>query len=289
MNNKLAIMNINKALSAPFSVGSEELGFALKVLKGLDLAVEKREVCAPATVKELETRLRAHKERIESMVGLRPFRRPEFITFTGLDEHTDLVRAGKLSEKYPIEWGVLLSPKLQGQDQRYPGPEVIRSIEATPNLRLSGHICGAYSRQIMNLSPVSLPVRPDRYTRFQINTSMPSIMAATSFQTLIGRSCILQSRDHEFPAFPEVHWLFDKSGGEGIVPLSWPPHPGSDHLVGYAGGISPTNVKLVIETIRADGPYWLDMESGVRTGNWLDLGKCEAVCEMVFGDQDGRA
>lgn len=286
MSHKQSIEKINKALAGHFLAGSDHLAFAMRLLKGLDMEAEKRDVAAPSTAKDLEARLKGHKDRIESMIGLHPFRRPEFITFTGLDAQTDLARAGKLSERFPIEWGVLMSPKLQGQDQRYPDKDVIRSIEATPNLRLAGHICGAYSRQIMNLAPVSLPVRPDRYTRFQINTSMPSIMAATRFQTLIGRSCILQSRDDVFPDFPEVQWLFDKSGGEGVVPVSWPPHPGGTSIVGYAGGISPSNVKQVIETIRADGPYWIDMESGVRTGNWLDLGKCEAVCEAVFGGAD---
>jgi hypothetical protein len=29
--------------------------------------------------------------------------------------------------------------------------------------------------------------------------------------------------------------------------------------------------------------YWIDMESGVRTGGWLDVAKCEAVCRAVYG------
>ncbi len=42
-------------------------------------------------------------------------RKPEFITLTGLDDRTDLDAAIALSEKYPIEWGVLFSPSQQGK------------------------------------------------------------------------------------------------------------------------------------------------------------------------------
>jgi len=32
---------------------------------------------------------------------------PRWITFTGLDEYTDIKRVRDLSAKYPIEWGIL--------------------------------------------------------------------------------------------------------------------------------------------------------------------------------------
>jgi phosphoribosylanthranilate isomerase len=80
-----------------------------------------------------------------------------------------------------------------------------------------------------------------------------------------------------FPDDDTVDWLFDRSGG------LWPPHPGGDRLVGYAGGIGPDNVADVLEQIGATGPYWIDMESGVRTDDRFDLGKCRRVCEAVYG------
>jgi phosphoribosylanthranilate isomerase len=52
--------------------------------------------------------------------------------------------------------------------------------------------------------------------------------------------------------------------------------------VGYAGGINPDNAAEVVSRIQADR-YWIDMETGVRTGDWLDLDKCEAVCRAVYG------
>jgi len=42
--------------------------------------------------------------------ALRPEKLPEFITFTGLDDKTDLKHADYLAQIYPIEWGILSSP-----------------------------------------------------------------------------------------------------------------------------------------------------------------------------------
>ncbi|GAA4256618.1 hypothetical protein HLK65_28415 [Azospirillum formosense] len=38
----------------------------------------------------------------------------------------------------------------------------------------------------------------------------------------------------------------------------------------------------VLTQIAATEPYWIDMESGVRTDDWLDLDKVEAVCRAVY-------
>ena len=53
-------------------------------------------------------------------------RKPEFITFTGADDHTDVRDMVALSKLYPIEWGILFSISRQGTDPRYPGGEAAR-------------------------------------------------------------------------------------------------------------------------------------------------------------------
>jgi phosphoribosylanthranilate isomerase len=93
--------------------------------------------------------------------------------------------------------------------------------------------------------------------------------------------CIAQCRA-AFPDDTSVDWLFDASSGRGIAPAAWPAHPG--RRVGYAGGIKPDNVLDVIRAgVGAAGPYWIDMESGVRTDDRFDLTKCRQVCEAVYG------
>jgi hypothetical protein len=42
-------------------------------------------------------------------------------------------------------------------------------------------------------------------------------------------------------------------------------------------------VDEVLAAVASTGPYWIDMESGVRTDDRFDLGKCRAVCDAVYG------
>jgi hypothetical protein len=207
-------------------------------------------------------------------------RTPDFITFTGADDRTDVSHMAALSAQYPIEWGILLSRKRQGHDNRYPGGEA-QSRLLWSGLRMSAHICGSYAQDIMDgTSFHDIPVDLGYFKRAQINHRYPDSTAIAKFGRGWGIRCIAQFRDSNFPAPGNVDWLFDASGGRGISPDVWPKHPG--RLAGYAGGISPENVLSVIEAIGADGPYWIDMESGVRTDDWFDLDKCEAVCRAVF-------
>ena len=55
-------------------------------------------------------------------------RRPAFITFTGADELTDVDEMVALARQYPIEWGVLFSPKLTGADPRYPDGDILSRL-----------------------------------------------------------------------------------------------------------------------------------------------------------------
>lgn len=220
-------------------------------------------------------------------------RPPEFITFTGLDARTDLKRCANLSARYPIEWGVLFSASRQGQEHRYPDVDALSAIWVS-GVRLAAHLCGQHARDIMAgvppLLPVdfaSCPLRPDDVlcNRVQVNHQEPNPAAIHDFLRPWERiKGIAQARGDAFPAAVKgCDWLFDRSGGTGQPPAEWPRHPGGGRLVGYAGGIGPENVLDVLNRIGADGPFWIDMESGVRTDDWLDLDKVEAVCRSVFG------
>jgi hypothetical protein len=107
--------------------------------------------------------------------------------------------------------------------------------------------------------------------------------------------------------------LFDCSGGHGVLPLEWPKPFFFDHMEevgyhGYAGGLRPENLAAQIPLIeaataspvidleaytgesreaserfepRVARPYWIDMESGVRTNNQFDLAKVRQVLEIA--------
>ena len=233
---------------------------------------------------------------------------PKFITFTGADDATDVDGMLELSSRYPIEWGILLSPKRHGTP-RYPSLDKVRAFAYSMcgqkrfPYRMSAHFCGDYSRALLdpNRSMTVAPSLSDRQIndpigdllltaqRAQVNTSDPIGIEAASRLYAWGRSwagrIILQSRRADcFPAWTEIDWLYDCSGGNGISAYEWPEEP-TDRLVGYAGGIGPHNISQVLETAgyRATN-YWLDMESGVRTDDRFDLEKCRQVCEAVYGN-----
>jgi hypothetical protein len=224
-----------------------------------------------------------------------PLNKPAFITFTGIDAATDFVAARALSAAYPVEFAVLFSPERQGENPRYPAWGSIHKMldHAGPGSRFAAHLCGGHSRLLLATASTMLdPMLRDHFSRVQINTAYVGIdpAAIAEWAESIEVQPILQCRE-TFPLHPEVSWLFDASGGRGKLPEAWPAAPrtlsgvGKPPVVGYAGGLSPHNIAEQLPLISAaagDSPYWIDMESGVRTDDRFDLVKCRAVCDAVY-------
>ena len=204
--------------------------------------------------------------------------KPYFLTFTGVDADTDFSRLIALSQRYPLEWGVLFSVNRQGREPRYPSLEAIEEIRKLP-VSKAAHLCGEYAEAVMVEAPVAIDFTG--FNRIQINSRRPDAKAIASFAQFRNLGAVMQTREIEFPADEGVSLLFDRSGGNGRTPDAWPKHPG-DRMVGYAGGISPDTIEDVLSAIDASGPHWLDMESGIRTDDRLDLDKCEAVARAVY-------
>jgi len=208
-------------------------------------------------------------------------RPPEFITFTGADDRTELDGMVALSRRYPIEWGILFNPTRQGLIPRFPGAEALSRF-VSGGLRLSAHLCGGYSRAVMErrLGAEPFPVDLRAFARIQVNHSRPVPAMIEAVGRRWNARGIAQCRGPAFPEDASVDWLYDRSGGRGREPSHWPPYPG--RLAGFAGGIGADNVVAVIAEIAATGPYWIDMESKVRTDDCFDLALCEQVCRAVF-------
>lgn len=219
--------------------------------------------------------------------------KPNFITFTGADDKTDIEGMRALAAQYPIEWGILFSPSRQGNEPRYPSYRFINRLfgnhPVMPGLRLSAHLCGGHSRDILAKSKTLVDDMLNPFERVQINTTIRGIdtIALNEWAEEIDEHLqpILQCRE-EFPEDHRVHWLFDASGGRGIAPAAWPdPGRNPDAIRGYAGGLKPENVAAAVAAIGAkDDNYWIDMETGVRDlYDQFSLAKCRAVCEAVYG------
>ena len=204
---------------------------------------------------------------------------PAFVTFTGVDNWTSLSGMAALARKYPIEWGILFSPDRQGVDPRYPPIARVQGFLSS-DLTFSAHLCGRHSADIMSKGQVMPPVDFAMFHRVHVNHGEPAPGKISAFASWWGTRCAAQPRGEMFPDDDRVDWLYDASGGRGIVPERLPPYPG--RRVGYAGGIRPDNVARTVKQVAATGPYWLDMETGVRTNDRFDLSLCERVCRAVY-------
>jgi len=218
-------------------------------------------------------------------------RKPEFVTLTGPDDATDIHRMVAIQARAPVEWGILFSPKRQGEG-RYPSFAFVHGLAGT-GLRLSAHLCGAYAREAfatggcaaLGLFP------PGTFSRVQVNGPLQddigtSVLAAASTARAAGASRAVLQAPGGFPDDDRVDWLHDASGGRGKLPPSWPEAAPGMALVGYAGGLGPDNVAEHLPTIAAAAgrvPYAIDMETRLRTDDLFDLDACEAVLRAVYG------
>ncbi|MEM1113226.1 MAG: phosphoribosylanthranilate isomerase [Pseudomonadota bacterium] len=205
--------------------------------------------------------------------------KPTFITFTGIDDRTDLYWADELATQYPIEWGVLYS--ISNQDARYPCAQAIDEILDITGQK-AAHLCGRYARETAASGTLPHVVDHKRISRAQLNGAV-YLSKLEGLEQTYGVRLILQRKD-TFAGAP-VSLLLDASGGQGVMPEHVPPRPPHGPMCGYAGGMGPETVLQYIDMIGGpEVPYWIDMETHVRTDGWFDLGKVQRVCELVYGN-----
>ena len=208
---------------------------------------------------------------------------PKFITFTGIDEHTDLMKADELAQRYPIEWGVLFSGReVEG---KFSGINILPDLINIAG-RTSAHLCDDISKYFQEgVLPSVFNI--GYFDRVQVNGYNIDYGNFDILTDHLGVDIITQSRSMVFNVEDHmkhpIYELFDCSGGHGVFPSVVPKLPGTDKLVGYAGGIGPNNVIDYLSLIKGEGTFWIDLESQIRTGDRFDLDKVERVCRQVYG------
>ena len=211
--------------------------------------------------------------------------KPAFVTFTGVDDPDTVDDLRSLSDRYPIEWGVLVHP---GRSEPPFADIPFQHRLRRAGLRLSAHLCG----------PLAAAVAKGRFPQFdlagfsrvQINCGQRAadeamVARASRYAACRGVRATLQCGG-EFPPDGRVDWLYDISYGTGVRPRWYPQVNHAHPFCGVSGGIGPDNVieLLTSKLSVANGvPFWIDMETGVRTNGKLDLEKCAAVCAAAFG------
>lgn len=221
------------------------------------------------------------------------------ITFTGVDEWTDLDRLERIQAKYPtVEFGVLFSTSLQGKNPRYPDKASFFDELSKRKLRLSVHVCGRMARDIWTGKSVfpEWAKNNKQFTRCQLNVSgcrFPEtdegikITLPTNIQEVIVQR---KPQDALTPFWmsltnpAEIAVLIDGSGGKGVESSFGTIAYADDVLhIGFAGGINVENFQkkwdLACE-LAPHGYFWVDMESGVRTNDKFDLDKVEQILKI---------
>jgi len=213
------------------------------------------------------------------------------VTFTGLDDHTDLSQVDEFCHDNPLaEIGVLYSPSWVGTG-RYPSvAKIYEFVEKYPHVPKALHICGAGFMEFMDATPHGWMLAT-KFDRVQLNMNWDKRKGKTPLGGFVEavralkRPVIVQyTRGNKelvdaIAPSENVQALFDGSGGRGKLPDFWPaPLPG--RACGYAGGLAPGNIFSELQRIdkaAGDAAVWVDMESGVRTDDKFDLEKCRNV------------
>jgi len=221
------------------------------------------------------------------------------VTITGADDAVDPAELVNLSAEFPfVEWGILMSASRAGT-ARYPSRRWLMALEDWAaklvrtndhvRLKLSAHFCGEIAREALAGGLHDFPVI-ERVERIQLNGYHPGLPGVARFARAmpchgvilqVGAEDELQQAATEAARMRDGSILCDASGGRGVEPFKWPWAPAGARI-GYAGGINPENVEQVVgEVAIVAGDFWIDMESGVRSYDELDLGKVREVLEKA--------
>ncbi len=232
------------------------------------------------------------------------------VTVTGADDGTLPANLYALSLVYPfVEWGILLSKNNEG-NPRFPSSVWLQNffIDKPSDVRVSGHICGRWVRDIVNggiefanQKEALLPF----FDRFQLNfhaephriINVDNYLYALDYLVASRNQQVIYQRDEvndslffhargqpakrmDIDAVP----LYDISGGRGILPKEWPAPEGK--YCGYAGGLSPANLQNEIKKlseVAGEHQIWIDAETHLRSedNQFLDLQKVAEFLQLA--------
>ncbi len=248
--------------------------------------------------------------------------RLKHITFTGVDDQTDIRTLQDIQKRWPIaEFGILTSYDRASRGNRYPSPAIFDKIlNERGGLNLSLHLCGDAAHDAAvglwdliedltdtDFSAINLRGPADGnlhlFKRIQLNLAGRKDNPQYCYMPrIIGQEIIIQIKNAENTGLyrrSKEKWrmplpsekfsmLIDPSGGRGISSDIEVVH--TNDKIGYAGGINPENVERKLRFLLNNvtlGEFWIDMETGVRTDDRFDTEKVVRVletCDRVLKD-----
>ncbi|MHA2280226.1 MAG: hypothetical protein ACXAC5_05120 [Promethearchaeota archaeon] len=238
------------------------------------------------------------------------------VTVTGADDSIKPLEMLEITERFPfVEWGILLSLSSQG-NTRFPSRKWLTDLFNIydTRMKLSGHICGRWVRDLCKGKLTWLESSDNDsmwpffmlFNRIQLNfhsevhkiNHMPFIRGLAQMEGMwmdamcdtsikpqfifqldnVNDSILGVARD----VGVDAAGLFDLSGGLGILPEQWPE---ASSWQGFAGGLSPENLKTQLELIapKCSRSIWIDAETHLRSSNdrQFDLAKVVRFLEIA--------
>mmetsp|Transcript_81158 Transcript_81158/g.161443 ORF Transcript_81158/g.161443 Transcript_81158/m.161443 type:complete len:282 (-) Transcript_81158:24-869(-) len=221
------------------------------------------------------------------------------VGFCGADDSVEPALLSAISAQHEwVEWGVLCRPDKAGSP-RYASQEWLERLGSeneARTMRLAAHLCSTRVDEILNGQTDFVHWLHDAvgFRRVQINATRANGSDVDAFATDVGAKRCVDALRTAFAALPEVEFimqrneetrplwerllesppsnmsmLFDDSMGLGRSATKWPEPPANVELAfGYAGGLSPSNLKEQLTLISNTAPgrtIWVDMESSMRT------------------------
>lgn len=209
------------------------------------------------------------------------------VTVTGADESVKPKDLIDLAKEFPfVEYGILMSKgSLMGKNRMPSFDWIDDFVDEFQNqgVAISGHVCGSWVKEIYSGSWPFTEIHHgfSRLTnRWQFNThgethnyNLYPFMALIDELNQKNQQVIFQfDKENNIPLKRAVDLglnvsaLFDLSHGTGILPEVWEV-PQSNIYCGFAGGLSPNNVKEQIEKMRivTEVPFWIDAETHLRS------------------------
>lgn len=233
----------------------------------------------------------------------------KYVTFTGVDNWTDLDELERIQQQYPYaEFGVLASYHWSENGPRFPEPSVFDNLKGR-KLNLSLHLCGSLAIKCVqqDFEP-AIALLGDNFNLFKrvqlnmhLNQATPEQLAALTLKGSLEQIIVQMHQPDLCRNFlaaghhsPNLCYLLDASGGAGIdTPIDIVSEPGIE--VGYAGGMGVSNVWSKLKTLlhhESGSVFWIDMETKVRTHEILDLELVKqvlALCDVLIRKYNGKA
>lgn len=222
------------------------------------------------------------------------------VSLTGADDHTSVPELVKLTEQFPfVEWAVLYTPHREGVG-RNPGRAWREVFFEALAPHSAVHLCGAQAfEQLLtgSLSPeilraqrmqLNINVRRDDFSHAQVLEVFARALDLSPAVILQYHPRSAELVERFLASLPEAdaarfHVLMDASGGTGRSPARWIRPAALDRsYVGFAGGLGVANIREALHDLSLyHRPYWVDMESGVRTDERFDVAKAALILEIA--------